>query len=79
MPSADELKRLVFGEIDSRADEIINISKTILGHPEPGFRETRTSQLVADNFAELGIPFRPGLSMTAVRALPLVGIPVPVP
>ena len=41
MPSADELKRLVFGEIDSRADEIINISQTILSNPEPGFRETR--------------------------------------
>ena len=77
MPSADELKRLVFGEIDSRADEIINISKTILGHPEPGFRETRTSQLVADKFAELGIPFRAGLAMTGVRADLLGGSPGP--
>ena len=77
MPSADELKRLVFGEIDSRADEIINISKTILGHPEPGFRETRTSQLVADKFAELGLPFRAGLAMTGVRADLLGGSPGP--
>jgi amidohydrolase len=68
MPSKEELKRRVAAEIDSRADEIINISKAILGHPEPGFREVKTSHLVAGKFAELGIPFRAGLAMTGVKA-----------
>ena len=36
MPSSDELKRIAFEEIDSRSDEIINITKTILNNPEPG-------------------------------------------
>lgn len=67
MPSKEELKRLVFDEIDSRADEIVNIAKTILGHPEPGFREVKTAQLVASKFAELGIPSRSGLAITGVR------------
>jgi amidohydrolase len=68
MPSKEDLKRRVFEEIDSHADEIINLSQTILNNPEPGFREVRTSQLVAGKFAELGIPFRAGLALTGVRA-----------
>jgi hypothetical protein len=52
MPSREELKRKVFEEIDSHAAEIINLSQTILNHPEPGFREVKTSQLVAGKFAE---------------------------
>jgi len=68
MPSKEQLKRRVLAEIDSRADEVINISRTILGHPEPGFREVKTSRLVAGKFAELGIRFRAGLAMTGVKA-----------
>jgi amidohydrolase len=68
MPPREELKRKVFEEIDSHADEIINLSQTILNNPEPGFREVKTSQLVAGKFAELGIPFRAGLALTGVRA-----------
>ena len=67
MPSKEELKLRVFQEIDSRADEIVTLAKTILAHPEPGFRETKTSHLVATKFAELGIPFRAGLALTGVR------------
>ena len=67
MPSKEELKLRVFQEIDSRADEIVTLAKTILAHPEPGFRETKTSHLVATKFAGLGIPFRAGLALTGVR------------
>ena len=67
MPSKEELKLRVFQVIDSRADEIVTLAKTILAHPEPGFRETKTSHLVATKFAELGIPFRAGLALTGVR------------
>ena len=77
MPSKEELKRLVFEEIDSRADEIVNLSRTILGHPEPGFREVKTSKVVADKFAELGIPFRSGLALTGVRGELVGGSPGP--
>ena len=65
--SKEELKALVFREIDARADEIIQVAQTILKNPEPGFRETKTSRLVGDQFAALGIPFRTGLAMTGVR------------
>lgn len=68
MPSRDALKRRVYQEIDARADQIVALAKTILANPEPGFRETKTSRLVASKFAEMGIPFRAGLAMTGVRS-----------
>ncbi len=68
MPSREELKRRVFDEIDARADEIVSLAKTILQNPEPGFRETKTSALVASKLAELSIPFREGLALTGIRA-----------
>ena len=68
MPSKSELKRRAFDEIDAKADEIVNLAKTILQNPEPGFRETKTSGLVASKLAELGIPFRAGLALTGIRS-----------
>ncbi|HLF03721.1 MAG TPA: amidohydrolase [Dehalococcoidia bacterium] len=67
MPSREELKRRAFAAIESHADEIVGMAQTILNHPEPGFREVKTSRLVAGKFAELGIPFRAGLALTGVR------------
>ena len=68
MPSKTDLKRRAFDEIDARSDEIVNLAKTILKNPEPGFRETKTSGLVAKKLAELGIPFRAGLALTGIRS-----------
>ena len=77
MPSSDDLKRIAFEEIDSRADDIIAISKTILNNPEPGFKEINTAKLVAEKLAELDIPFRTGLAITGIRADLLCGSPGP--
>lgn len=77
MPSREELKQRAFEEIDRRSAEIIGISKTILANPEPGFREFKTARLVADKFAQLGIPFRSGLAITGVRGELTGGSPGP--
>ena len=77
MPSRDELKRLVFQEIDSRAEELTHLSKSILQNPEPGFREVKTSRLISGKFAEIGIPFKSGMALTGVRAELLGGSPGP--
>lgn len=77
MPSKEELKRQVFNAIDSRADDLVNLAKTILANPEPGFREVKTSQLVGSFFGEMGMPFRSGLGLTGVRADLLGGSPGP--
>ena len=65
--SKEDLKLKAGEEIDSRADEIIALAQTILKNPEPGFRETKTSHLVASKLAEIGIPFRAGLALTGIR------------
>ena len=71
--SKEELKQKASDEIDSRADEIIAMAKTILQNPEPGFRETKTSQLVGSKLAEMSIPFRAGLALTGIRAELIAG------
>ena len=60
MPTKQELKDRAFAEIDSRAEELINLSKHILANPEPGFREFKTAALVGEQFAAMGVPFRSG-------------------
>ena len=76
-PSKEDLKRRAMEAIDSRADELVSLSKTILQNPEPGFRETKTARLVAGKFAELGMPARVGLALTGVRADLIGGSPGP--
>ena len=58
MTSIDELKATVQSEIDRGGDELIGAAKTILANPEPGFREKKTSQLVAQRFERMGIPYQ---------------------
>ena len=76
-PSKEELKRRAMETIDSRADELVSLSKTILENPEPGFRETKTARLVAGKFAEMGMPSRVGLALTGIRADLIGGSPGP--
>ncbi len=68
MPSKEELKRSAAEIIDSKADELVALAKTILAHPEPGFREVKTAKLVAEQFGALGLQPRTGLAVTGVRA-----------
>ena len=68
MPSKEELKRSAAEIIDSKADELTALAKTILAHPEPGFREVKTAKLVAEQFGALGLQPRSGLAVTGVRA-----------
>jgi amidohydrolase len=81
MPSKEELKAKVCQEIDQRGDEIVSVAKTIGDNPESGFKEMKTSRLVAEKFAELGINYRDGLALTGVKGIvqgggegPTVGI-----
>lgn len=69
MPSKEELKSKVCQEIDRRSEEIIGVAKAILENPETGFRELKTSRLVAQKFAELGIAYRDGIAITGVKGV----------
>ena len=67
MLSRQELKQRACAAIDRRKVDIVGAARQILNHPEPGFREVKTAQLVADQFAALGIPYRSGLALTGVK------------
>lgn len=67
MTTRDELKTLVCQEIDRRGQEAVRVAQTILDHPEPGFREHKTSRLVAEKLKALGIPTREGIAITGIK------------
>ena len=69
MSSTEELKSKVCDEIERRSKEIIGVAETICANPETGFREVKTSRLVAQKFTELGIAFREGLAITGVKGM----------
>lgn len=69
MATKDELKAAACREIENCSAEITGICETILGHPEPGFKEKRTAALVAEKFTKLGIPFRDKLAITGIKGI----------
>src|ERR671935_58532 len=69
MATTEALKVAVQEAIDRRGQELIEVAQTILQHPEPGFREQKTSQLVARKFREFGIPFQDGIALTGLKGM----------
>jgi amidohydrolase len=57
-------------------EDIIEIRRDIHAHPELGFEETRTSQLVADELRKLGLEPQTGVGKTGVVAKIGTGSPV---
>src|SRR3989442_2855692 len=69
MSTTEALKVAVQEAIDRRGQELIEVGTTILQHPEPGFREQQTSQLVARKFRDFGIPFEEGIALTGLKGM----------
>ena len=67
MATVAELKQAACAAIDRHSAELIGVSKDILEHPEPGYSEYRTARVVAEQFAKMGIKFRPGLALTGLK------------
>lgn len=63
-----ELKQKICSVIEEHADEIIAVGDEIFAHPELGFKEYRTSELVKQMFRKIGLPFQDGLALTGVMA-----------
>ena len=55
MPTVEELKSKAQAAIESRRDWLIDIARSVLDTPEPGFQEVKTSALVSEKLGELGI------------------------
>ena len=69
MEAREALKRKVCEAIDRRRDEIEAIGDQILSHPELGFKEFKTAELVSKTMAEFGIPHQTGLAITGVKGM----------
>src|ERR1700681_91354 len=63
----ESLKQAVCEAIDRHGNEIIELGERILHHPETGFNEERTSALVAERMAALGLMPQTGLALTGVK------------
>lgn len=69
MKTNEKLKRMVNDKIDEFSEEIIALGEDIRSHPELGFKEFRTSELVARGFDSLGIPHETGIAVTGVKGI----------
>jgi len=67
MTDIQQLQDRVCECIDAHREEIIAIGEDIRVHPELGFKEFRTAEIVAHHFARLGIPHRTGIAITGVK------------
>ena len=63
--------------IEARSAWLIDVAKTILAHPEPGFQEVTTARLVSEKFHELGIAHDTGLALTGLKGYIRGGTPGP--
>ena len=62
------LKSKVCNAIDEHQGKIIKLAKTVAQHPELGYKEQVTSQLVKKFYEEIGLTYEDGLAITGVKA-----------
>ena len=65
----DILKQSACRFIDENREKIIGWAREIDRHPELGFKETKTSQLVESVLGGLGLPVRKGIAVTGVEGV----------
>ncbi|MBI5580375.1 MAG: amidohydrolase [Deltaproteobacteria bacterium] len=63
----EELMKKVCRQIDQRREDMIRAAKTMLGHPELGYREVKTAAMVREVLKGLNLPVREGLALTGVE------------
>jgi len=77
MPETENTKSSAFAAITARADSLIALSKDIWNHPEPGFREHRSAQLVSEFMRSVDLEPRENVAITGVVARVESGRPGP--
>ena len=63
----EQLKKLAIEQIDKDQEKFIALSKQIYKNPETGYREVKTSQLLADALRDLGLKVDTEIAVTGVR------------
>ncbi|WP_102406979.1 amidohydrolase [Parabacteroides bouchesdurhonensis] len=66
--NTEEIKKTVIDEIDRCSKEVLEMVKDIGHHPELGFREVRTSGLIAGYLRSCGYDVKDKLALTGVKA-----------
>ena len=64
----ENLKRCAFDAIDVNRQNILDLGHDIYAHPETGYREVRTTNLVADALETLGFDVERNIAVTGCRA-----------
>ena len=77
MPGPEELKAKVQAAIDDRSDWLIDVARTVLDNPEPGFLEVKTARTVSRKLDELGIAHETGIALTGIKGYVRGGRPGP--
>ena len=67
MTHVEKLKANAQAAIDSRSAWLIDVARTVLDNPEPGFQEVKTARLVSEKLNELGIEHEAGIALTGVK------------
>ena len=67
MAHIEDLKATAQAAIEARRDWLIDVAKTVLHHPEPGFHEVKTAELVSHKLHELGIAHDRGIALTGLK------------
>ena len=77
MAERANLKSSFSSTVNQRSDELERIARDILDHPESGYREVRTSKLVADWFRDAGLEVQTDIAKTGVIGTLDTGKPGP--
>ena len=75
--SIEDIKKKVESNIDNNAEDLIGIAKDILGMPEPGYREFKTSKYTEKQFNKYGFSNVEKVSMTGLKVVLDTGKPGP--
>ena len=75
--SATDLKNVVSSRISSHGQPAIDLATTVLGHPETGYKEIKTSAATAAAIRSLGLDVREDIAVTGMTATLQGGSPGP--
>ena len=64
----DHIEAKILRIIDEHADELQALAQDLFEHPEQGYYEYRTAQVVSDYLKKLGLETQEGLAITGVKA-----------
>ena len=67
----EEWKQLVIKEVDRLREDILALGDEIYRHPETGYREFHTTQLIADKLDALGLKVDRNIAYTGCKAAPV--------